>query len=169
MSKTSDFEEQSYTYYPLGLRIEENTSRTNWQLKHGYWTGPYGTVSWCTYIDTMADGKISELTHIDTTMEGRAYHRRWEHHFGDKTIARLCREFHEELRVKVILIPRLQLDQFEIDTLRQLYIPKGLEADAIWDRLIEAGLLKPEVLGVRYLRDISTAYTTDGKLVSKYA
>lgn len=61
-----------------------------------------GTNRSSTYRHPLGLVEVDEYTHNPITAlgfywQGHVYRRRWEHSFGDKTLARLAREFVEEI------------------------------------------------------------------------
>jgi hypothetical protein len=89
MTPTRDFEDYDYMsgrpYLCIGTWEHNDTHRSS-TYRH-----PLGVVE----VDEYISGK--PILAFGFNWQGRTYRRRWEHSFGDKTIARLAREFVEEI------------------------------------------------------------------------
>ena len=86
MGELSDFT-QNDSKYQRGILSMEGVSHGTWNFRTGSYRSDVGVV--LVYLD---DHSLM----LTTAAKGRQYARHWKASFGDKTIARLCREFLED-------------------------------------------------------------------------
>lgn len=98
MSSMTQFQDQSWTFWQGAIHVISDETNKGYRWCHGEWDGPYGNVWW-----SVGGKSDDQFTNIRITMDHISYHRRWETMFGFKTIARLCREFQEEVYIKTKL------------------------------------------------------------------
>ena len=98
MSSMKQFTEEQYKFWQGAVNVISDEVDNGHRWCYGEWDGPYGNVWWA------MGGKPEEhFTTLRITMDHISYSRRWEDMFGFKTIARLCREFQEEVYIKTKL------------------------------------------------------------------
>lgn len=114
MGKLKDYTDKSWKHCMSRLRVVTEESNADWPLwLTASWTGPYGEVDIVTFISRRHEG-----TRLNMTVEGVSHQRSWEHTFGKKTLAKLAREFSEELYIRAKLAT-LKLDTWDVDRLKR--------------------------------------------------
>ena len=97
----ANYEDRVDKYHRSGVRKEEEIinqgASGGWDYWFvGTWDGPYGSARIITFLQPDA----FQGTSIYFNHEGYSYTRRWPTRFGKKTLARLAREFMEEIYIK---------------------------------------------------------------------
>lgn len=146
----NNYEDMVHKYYPTGFRVEEeilDQGPNGWDTwLVGSWDGPYGSARLITFLQP--DG--FQGTSIYFNHEGYQHTRRWPTRFGRKTLARLAREFMEEVYIKC-KVKHDDLDDLDLIAIKTLAIG-GLE----WAMLGKKGYTTKDGL------------TEKGELVKEY-
>lgn len=117
MGKMQEYEDQIWKHYQRGLhRVEVETPTPGWpHWLTATYGGPYGDVSVTTF--RMLGKEPRDGTSMDLSMDGYRYDRRWEHCFGTLTLARLAREFQEEIYIRC-KVKTLELDDTDLQVIK---------------------------------------------------
>jgi hypothetical protein len=133
VTKTADFTDESYHHYQTAVHTREDTMDNGYRWYEGEWGGPYGDV----WIGM--GGKPEDCyTNLRLTMDGRSYSRRWEHMFGKKTLAKLAREFQEEIYIR----SRLEYLGVDVEVAREFITSRAYGPAAAYLTGTELGLIR---------------------------